>query len=128
MYNVDPLDDLHGLREYLQVVASKSMAKVVLVTGGHGLVGRAIQHVINDSSTDEPFRAAADETWHFVGSSDADLRLVAVERSPDLSLMRSPQRPECYQAALREVQTNSCHPSGRNRFVSERGVSMLQPI
>ncbi|KAL5520693.1 hypothetical protein ACEPAF_2695 [Sanghuangporus sanghuang] len=50
------------------------MGKVVLVTGGNGLVGRAIQHVINDTSTDVTFRAASDETWHFVSSRDADLR------------------------------------------------------
>ncbi|KAG6958254.1 hypothetical protein JG688_00010591 [Phytophthora aleatoria] len=41
--------------------------RVVLVTGGTGLVGRALQDVVatQDSSREE---------WHFVGSKDADLR------------------------------------------------------
>lgn len=36
---------------------------VVLVTGGYGLVGRAIQRVVEEK-----------ENWIFVGSKDADLR------------------------------------------------------
>jgi GDP-L-fucose synthase len=44
--------------------------KVVLVTGGTGLVGRAIQTVIQEEKRD-------DEEWIFVGSKDADLRYIA---------------------------------------------------
>jgi FlaA1/EpsC-like NDP-sugar epimerase len=44
--------------------------KVVLVTGGTGLVGHAIQTVIQQEKRDE-------EEWIFVGSKDADLRFVA---------------------------------------------------
>jgi NAD(P)-dependent dehydrogenase (short-subunit alcohol dehydrogenase family) len=44
--------------------------KVVLVTGGTGLVGRAIQTVIQQEKRD-------DEEWIFVGSKDADLRFVS---------------------------------------------------
>lgn len=40
--------------------------KIILVTGGTGLVGKAIQKVIE---TD----AKPDEKWIFVGSKDADL-------------------------------------------------------
>lgn len=40
--------------------------KVILVTGGTGLVGRAVQYI----SEQEP---RADERWVFIGSKDADL-------------------------------------------------------
>eukprot|EP00300_Choanocystis_sp_HF-7_P038438 c55382_g1_i1.p1 GENE.c55382_g1_i1~~c55382_g1_i1.p1 ORF type:complete len:334 (+),score=78.97 c55382_g1_i1:58-1002(+) len=43
------------------------MAKVVLVTGGSGLVGKALQAVL---SREPP----ADESWVFLSSADADLR------------------------------------------------------
>jgi len=39
---------------------------VVLVTGGTGLVGRAIQNVIENDKREN-------EKWIFVGSKDADL-------------------------------------------------------
>lgn len=50
------------------------MGKVILVTGGSGLVGKAVQDVINDPNGDPHFRAAADEKWIFVSSKEADLR------------------------------------------------------
>lgn len=40
--------------------------KIILVTGGTGLVGRAIEHVIETSKNEN-------EKWIFVGSKDADL-------------------------------------------------------
>lgn len=40
--------------------------KVVLVTGGSGLVGKAIETVINDE-------APQDERWIFLSSKDGDL-------------------------------------------------------
>ena len=48
--------------------------KVVLVTGGNGLVGRAIKEVDLNPNTEPAFRAADDETWVFVSSKDGDLR------------------------------------------------------
>lgn len=39
---------------------------IILVTGGTGLVGRAIQSVINTEKNEK-------EKWIFVGSKDADL-------------------------------------------------------
>lgn len=45
---------------------SAEQSIIILVTGGTGLVGRAIQHVIK---TDKRLN----ETWIFVGSKDADL-------------------------------------------------------
>ncbi|TDL13725.1 hypothetical protein BD410DRAFT_368936 [Rickenella mellea] len=50
------------------------MSKVILVTGGSGLVGQALQHVLNDTESDPAFRAQPDETWHFATSKEADLR------------------------------------------------------
>jgi GDP-L-fucose synthase len=44
--------------------------KVILVTGGTGLVGCAIQTVVQQEKREE-------EEWIFVGSKDADLRYVA---------------------------------------------------
>lgn len=43
--------------------------KVILVTGGFGLVGKAIQTVVSEDSR-------TDEKWIFVGSKDADLWFV----------------------------------------------------
>lgn len=41
--------------------------KVILVTGGTGLVGKAIQSIIENDSK-------SDELWVFIGSKDGDLR------------------------------------------------------
>eukprot|EP00118_Oscarella_pearsei_P012301 m.89682 g.89682 ORF g.89682 m.89682 type:complete len:92 (+) comp36615_c0_seq9:519-794(+) len=41
--------------------------KVVMVTGGTGMVGRAIQRAIDEEKPDE-------EKWIFLSSKDADLR------------------------------------------------------
>ena len=46
---------------------------VILVTGGSGLVGRAIEHVIT-TSPDPRYRKRDDETWIFLTSKDGDLR------------------------------------------------------
>lgn len=42
------------------------MSKRVLVTGGTGLVGRAIEKVVKEQNR-------TDEEWIFIGSKDADL-------------------------------------------------------
>ena len=43
--------------------------KVILVIGGTGLVGCAIQKIIQEDKT-------KNEEWVFVGSKDADLRYI----------------------------------------------------
>lgn len=48
-----------------------SEKKVVLVTGGTGLVGRAIEFI----ATGE--QKCADEEWHFLSSKDGDLSYVS---------------------------------------------------
>jgi len=50
------------------------MSAVVLVTGGSGLVGQAIKHVIETEPEGSRFGKKPGETWIFVGSSEADLR------------------------------------------------------
>ncbi|KAK1216643.1 hypothetical protein PQX77_020763 [Marasmius sp. AFHP31] len=50
------------------------MASVILVTGGTGLVGKAIEHVIENEPAGSRFGKKDNETWIFVSSSEADLR------------------------------------------------------
>ncbi|GFZ50674.1 hypothetical protein JCM24511_08432 [Saitozyma sp. JCM 24511] len=50
------------------------MGKVVLVTGGSGLVGSALQHVINTEPRGSAYGAKEGEEWVFLRSQDADLR------------------------------------------------------
>jgi GDP-L-fucose synthase len=50
------------------------MPDVILVTGGHGLVGKAIQHVLETETPNSRFGRRDGETWIFARSGDADLR------------------------------------------------------
>ena len=50
------------------------MPNVVLVTGGSGLVGQAIKHVIDTEPEGSPFAKHQGETWVFATSKDADLK------------------------------------------------------
>lgn len=47
---------------------------VILVTGGSGLVGQAIQYVIETEPEGSRFGRRAGEKWIFVRSQEADLR------------------------------------------------------
>lgn len=47
---------------------------VILVTGGTGLVGRAIQHVVEHEPVDSQFGQLSGEKWVFLGSRDGDMR------------------------------------------------------
>ncbi|KAF9497530.1 NAD(P)-binding protein [Pleurotus eryngii] len=49
-------------------------AAVVLVTGGSGLVGKGIEHIINTEPVGSRFGKRPNETWIFATSSEADLR------------------------------------------------------
>jgi hypothetical protein len=51
---------------------------VVLVTGGSGLVGSAIQHVIDSEPVGSRFGRREGERWVFATSKDADLRYVSL--------------------------------------------------
>eukprot|EP00122_Pirum_gemmata_P005411 Pgem_evm1s4929 len=48
------------------------MSEVVLVTGGSGLVGKAIEKVVNDTSCTKYCKKEG-ENWVFCNSKDADL-------------------------------------------------------
>jgi GDP-L-fucose synthase len=50
------------------------MASVILVTGGSGLVGKAIQYVIETEPAGSRFGKKENETWVFATSGEADLR------------------------------------------------------
>lgn len=48
--------------------------KVILVTGGTGLVGSAIKYVIETEPQNSRFGKHDDEEWIFARSSEGDLR------------------------------------------------------
>ena len=54
------------------MVANNLEKSVILVTGGSGLVGEAVKHVI--SKEKGRFGALPDEEWVFLSSKDGDLR------------------------------------------------------
>lgn len=60
----------------VQKVQKSSANTIVLVTGGSGLVGQALQHVIGNDR-DPRFGGRSDEQWVFLGSKDGDLRKYA---------------------------------------------------
>lgn len=47
---------------------SHEKVKIILVTGGTGLVGKAIEHIVGNGGKE------GNENWVFVGSKEADLR------------------------------------------------------
>ena len=51
---------------------------VVLVTGGSGLVGSAIQHVIESEPVGSRFGRREGEKWVFATSKDGDLRYASL--------------------------------------------------
>jgi len=53
---------------------STQQKNVILVTGGHGLVGSAIKHIIKSEPENSRFGRRTGEEWIFVGSRDGDLR------------------------------------------------------
>lgn len=50
------------------------MPDVILVTGGHGLVGNAIRHVLDTEPQNSRYGRRDGETWIFASSKEADLR------------------------------------------------------
>lgn len=50
------------------------MPDVILVTGGHGLVGNAIRAVLETEPPNSRYGRRDDETWVFAKSSEGDLR------------------------------------------------------
>lgn len=60
----------------LDSAESNGRGAVVLVTGGTGLVGKAIEKVVREDGS----AAANGETWVFLSSKDGDLRWAACVR------------------------------------------------
>ncbi|KAI0267283.1 hypothetical protein BC834DRAFT_822224 [Gloeopeniophorella convolvens] len=58
----------------MPVAIETSYPATILVTGGTGLVGYGIQHIIETEPVGSRFGRRAGETWVFVGSKEADLR------------------------------------------------------
>jgi hypothetical protein len=72
-------------RRYTRIIPSLSLMpaeqpkSVVLVTGGTGLVGYGIQHIVETEPVGSRFGKREGETWVFLSSKDADLRLVTLQ-------------------------------------------------
>ena len=63
------------------------MPAVVLVTGGTGLVGKAIEYVIENEPQGSRFGKQPGEKWIFASSRDADLRYSPNPSSGHIGLM-----------------------------------------
>lgn len=72
------------------------MPTVVLVTGGSGLVGKAIQHVIETEPEGSKYGRLAGETWIFARSSEGDLRCIYFFAPATLPLRRVDYNLICY--------------------------------
>lgn len=69
------VEGVHGLGERERAnPESTKMSAVILVTGGTGLVGKAIQHVVETEPEGSRFGKRPGEQWIFASSRDADLR------------------------------------------------------
>lgn len=97
------------------------MPAVVLVTGGTGLVGKAIEYVIENEPEGSRFGKRSGEKWIFASSRDADLRY-----SPNLSRARGGGSCLCrsYEqgsptdfAALRKASAYACYSLGSTWYV-----------
>jgi aspartate-semialdehyde dehydrogenase len=66
-----------------KTIDAKHRPLVVLVTGGTGLVGKAIETVVNE----DPTIRAEFKTWVFASSRDADLRYKRFQFNLKLNLL-----------------------------------------
>lgn len=57
-------------------MSTKTTKSVILVTGGSGLVGSAIKHIIESEPLNSRFGKKEGEEWVFARSSEGDLRSV----------------------------------------------------
>ena len=61
----------HHLLEFLAMSAETS---VILVTGGSGLIGQAVQYAIEHETVGSRFGKKPGETWIFAGVTEGDLK------------------------------------------------------
>jgi hypothetical protein len=93
---------------------------VVLVTGGTGLVGYGIQHVIDSEPVGSRFGRREGEAWFFLSSKDADLRFVSF-----FSLFGAPlfYLSSCVSAGIQSRQKeSSISIDPHMSFISPRSV------
>lgn len=115
------MDERGGERGVGRIYASSSpppstMPNVVLVTGGTGLVGKAIKHIIDTEPGGSRFAKLPGEQWIFASSSEGDLR--QVEHPMRLALSLRCLQGSCPDACfVRQVQAHPCHPSRCPRCV-----------
>lgn len=64
------------------------MPDVVLVTGGSGLVGKGIEHIINTEPEGSRWGKKPGEIWIFARSSEGDLRSVTLFSYPPWPLIK----------------------------------------
>lgn len=91
-----------------------NMAAVVLVTGGTGLVGKAIEWVIENEPKDSRFGKREGEKWIFASSREADLRYV-----------RDPNRDQGRLIARVETQNK---PWSSSKSINLRTSSIWPPL
>jgi hypothetical protein len=65
---------LNYLNPLVRVPTHTAMPDVILVTGGHGLVGNAIRTVLETEPPNTRYGRREGETWVFARSSEGDLR------------------------------------------------------
>ncbi|KAJ7792641.1 hypothetical protein B0H14DRAFT_2930027 [Mycena olivaceomarginata] len=87
-------------------------AAVVLVTGGTGLVGKAIQYIIETEPVGSKYGKLPNETWIFASSSEGDLRL-------DPYLLDSPGF-KWNSTGTQNKRTSSYFPAGQ--YLDQRHV------
>jgi GDP-L-fucose synthase len=73
---------------------------VVLVTGGTGLVGSAIKHIIETEPVGSRFGKREGETWIFASSKDGDLKFVRLAAFAESFFANAPRRDMAQSRAL----------------------------
>ena len=127
-----------SLRPSLPLSLCVSAQAVILVTGGSGLVGKAIEHVVN-TSEDPRFRKQDGETWVFLTSKDGDLRCVEARVEKNVGRSGSGRgAPLCgcgWSTITTHVGARGCsalkmmkHADGRNHAVLLRTRSLVTPF
>ena len=71
---------------------------VVLVTGGSGLVGKAIEHAINTEPEGSRYGKKPGETWIFASSKDGDLKSSLLSTYPAPWILVLTSRSQGYRS------------------------------
>lgn len=96
------------------------MPAVVLVTGGTGLVGKAIEYVIEHEPEGSRFGKLPGEKWIFASSRDADLRYYSrpvSDNSGSSSCGLCTQGSSTDFEAFRKASAYACHSPSSTRYV-----------